>query len=69
MTAATRIYAVSTDKGTRLVEAPNRSQAINHVARDTIKAEVAAQTTLVQLVGEGVTVETAGTVDTANGNQ
>ena len=59
MTAATRIYAVSTQAGTRLVEAPNRSQAINHVARDTITAEVAAQQKLVSLVSQGVKVEIA----------
>ena len=57
MTTATRIYAVSTPSGTRLVQAPNKSQAINHVARDTITAEVAPQQTLVRLVSEGVKVE------------
>ena len=55
--AATRIYAVSTQAGTRLVESPNKSRAINHVARDTITAEVAPQKTIVQLIGEGVKVE------------
>jgi hypothetical protein len=59
MPAATRIYSVSTPAGTRLVEAPNKSQAINHVARDTITAEVAPQQKLVSLVSEGVKVEIA----------
>lgn len=57
--SATRIYAVSTPAGTRLVEAPNRSQAINHVARDTIAAKVAPQKEIVSLVSEGVKVEVA----------
>lgn len=59
MPTATRIYAVSTTTGTRLVEAPNKSQAINHVARDTITAKVAEQRTIVALIGDGVKVEVA----------
>ncbi len=57
--SATRIYTVSTTTGTRLVEAPNKSQAINHVARDTISAKVAPQKEIVSLVSEGVKVEVA----------
>lgn len=54
-----RIYKVGTLKGARLVRAPNKAQAINHVARDTIAAEVAAQDDLVNLLSEGVKVENA----------
>ena len=61
--AATRIYAVSTQAGTRLVEAPNKSQAINHVARDTITAEVAGQQTLLDCVMKGTEVEIAGSAE------
>jgi len=59
MSTQTRIYVVSTENGSRLVSAPNKSQAVNHVARDTIKAEVAPQATLVKLVSDGVKVEHA----------
>ena len=41
--ADTRIYAVHVHGKVRLVQASNKSQAINHVARDTITAEVAMQ--------------------------
>lgn len=58
--ATTRIYAVTNQQGTRLVEASNKSQAINHVARDTIKAEVAEQLTLINLTKSGFNVEVAG---------
>jgi len=62
-----RIYAVtvSTDKGvenwvTRLVRAANRSQAVNHVARSNILAEVASQETIVTFITAGYSVEDAG---------
>ena len=57
---ATRIYAVTTNGKTRLVRAPNKAQAINHVARDTITAEVASQNILVDLTADGVKVEESG---------
>lgn len=58
--STTRIYAVTVDKKTRLVRAPNKAQAINHVARDTISAEVASQDTLIAEVAAGATVEASG---------
>lgn len=59
----TRIYAVTLNGNIRLVRAPNVSQAINHVARDTIKAEVASQQMLIDNVMIGVEVETAGSAE------
>jgi hypothetical protein len=41
----------------RLVLAANRAQAVNHVARKTISAQVAPQRLLVQLVSDGTPVE------------
>jgi hypothetical protein len=62
-----RIYAVtvSTDSGvenwvTRLVRATNKSQAINHVARSNIAAEVASQELLVNYVMAGHPIEDVG---------
>jgi len=52
-----RIYVVSSPAGTRLVNANTKSQAIAHVANDTIHANVASQTDLVELLSKGVTVE------------
>ena len=57
-----RIYRVAGLPGAaaRLVRAPNVSQAIRHVAAQTIKAEVASQDDLVRLVAVGIMVEQAG---------
>ncbi len=60
MPSTLRVYAVTTGKTTRLVRAPNKAQAINHVARDTIKAEVADQETLITEIATGATVEDSG---------
>jgi hypothetical protein len=59
-TGQKRIYAVKTASGKRLVEAANKAQAINHVARDTITAEVAQQGILIALTKAGIEVEVAG---------
>ena len=59
MTTQTRIYRTNTPTGSRLVRAANRAQAIAHVARDIIKADVATQDDLIALVAEGVKVEAA----------
>lgn len=48
---------------TRLVEATNKSQAIQHVARETIAAEIADTKEAVRLAGLGVKIEQA-----SNGN-
>lgn len=61
MTTSTRIYRVNTETGSRLVRASNRAQALAHVARDTLKADVASQDDLVTLTAQQVQVETAGT--------
>lgn len=52
-----RIYVVGSPQGIRLVNATTRQQAIAHVANSTIKAHVASQTDLVELLGKGVAVE------------
>lgn len=57
--AHTRIYLVSSPQGLRLVRAVSRHQAIGHVARSTMKVEVATPETLVRLVGNGLGVEDA----------
>ena len=43
------------------MRASNRAQALAHVARDTLKADVASQDDLVTLTAQQVQVETAGT--------
>lgn len=55
--STTRIYLVTLPTGTRLVEASNKSQAVNHVAKNTITAEVASQSALVKMIRDGVEVE------------
>jgi len=54
---ASRIYVVGGPQGIRLVKATIRSQAIAHVANTTIKAHVASQEDLVDLLTKGLTVE------------
>lgn len=54
---AERIYVVGGPQGIRLVNATTKQQAIAHVANSTIKAHVASQTDLVDLVSAGVVVE------------
>ena len=54
---AERIYVVGGPQGIRLVNATTKQQAIAHVANSTIRAHVATQTDLVELVGKGVSVE------------
>lgn len=59
-----RIYAVTTAAGLRLVEATNKAQAVNHVARDTITAEVASQSALVEAIKAGIEVESCSPAST-----
>lgn len=54
---AERIYVVGGPQGIRLVSATTKQQAIAHVANSTIKAHVASQTDLVELLPKGITVE------------
>lgn len=61
---ATRIYAVidnNNPAATRLVRSTNPATARSHVVRERFSVEVAPQETLVNLLGEGVKVETATT--------
>lgn len=60
----TRIYVV-TPRGAaqgpqRLVRATSQAAARNHVARETLGVQRAAQETLVELLSDGVKVEDAG---------
>ena len=52
-----RIYVVGGPSGIRLVNANTKSQAITHVANNTINAHVASQKDLVELLAKGVQVE------------
>lgn len=52
-----RIYVVGGPSGIRLVNANTKSQAIAHVAHNTIHAHVASQTDLVELLAAGAKVE------------
>lgn len=49
-----RIYVVG---GKRLVRSYGPTSARNHVAKDTIKVELASQDTLIELIAKGVEVE------------
>jgi hypothetical protein len=52
-----RIYLVGTGQHVRLVRAPNRAQALAHVARSTIAVSVATQNDLVKMLTAGAKVE------------
>lgn len=52
-----RIYAVGAGTTIRLVRAPNRAQALAHVARSTINVTIPSQDELVKLVTAGTQVE------------
>jgi len=54
---AERIYVVGGPQGIRLVNAATKQQAIAHVANSTIKAHVASQNDLVELLTTGIAVE------------
>lgn len=51
---------MSPDAKPRLVRAPNKAQAIRHIVRHSITAEVATQDDLVDLLAAGIKVETTG---------
>ena len=55
-----RIYLVVHDLDTHLVEAGSKAAAVNHIARGSIKATVASQLELVELIGAGAKVQKAG---------
>lgn len=50
---ATRIYKVTSQSGTYLVRASTRNQAIAHIAKDEITANVATQDDIVSLMQDG----------------
>lgn len=69
MASTTRIYMVANaqardiagnEQPARLVRAPNASQALRHVAADTLAVAVASQDDLVRLIAAGVKVESVG---------
>lgn len=61
-----RIYLVGNGQQIRLVRAPNRAQAVAHVARSSIAVNVATQDELVKLLTSGAQVEDVSQVDTAS---
>ena len=60
---AKRIYLVTHQLDTYLVEAGNKVAAVNFIARQDIKASVASQLELVEMIGAGAKVLKAGTVE------
>lgn len=61
-----RIYLVGNGQQIRLVRAPNRAQAVAHVARSSIAVSVATQDELVKLLMSGAAVEDIRHDDTAD---
>jgi hypothetical protein len=57
---ATRLYTVTSPKGSRLIEASTRAAALGFVAREEIKVEVATTKEVADLVAKGTKVEVAG---------
>lgn len=55
-----RIYIVIHGNDTHLVNASNKATAINHVVRNSVKASVASQLELVELLSSGTEVQKAG---------
>ena len=56
----TRIYHVTDGLKDHLVRASTRAQALGHVARNTLKVELASQDALVHLIQQGTEIEEAG---------
>lgn len=56
----TRIYHVTDGLKDHLVRASTRAQALGHVARNTLKVELASQEALVHLIQQGTAIEEAG---------
>lgn len=56
----TRIYHVTDGLQDHLVRAGTRAQALGHVARNTLKVELASQEALVHLIQQGTAIEEAG---------
>ena len=60
MASGKRIYVVTQGDDTFLVNAANKSAAINAAARKTISAHVASQLELVEMIGSGAKIIEAG---------
>ena len=63
---ALRIYVVTSNDGARLIEAESKSQALSYAVRTTMKATLASQGDLVNLIGKGIGVERLDTPDDDN---
>ena len=57
-----RIYKVTSNGATHLVQAVSQAQALRHVAGKTFSVEVAKAIDVATLMGKGVAVETASIV-------
>lgn len=55
-----RLYRVTTPTKTHLVEAPNPSRAVAHVARQLIKVDIPASFEVFGLAKAGVEIEVVG---------
>jgi hypothetical protein len=59
-----RIYIVATSTGiNRLIKAPNKNTALSYAVKSSMTVELASQSKLVQLVRDGVEVETLESVE------
>lgn len=63
---AKRIYKITTPKGSRLVDASIKAQALAHVVKDEITVEIATGHDIAALVSSGVKVERIGEPDTVD---
>lgn len=59
------IYLVNTPQGNKLVDAPTKAQAINHVTRSTITAEALTASEAVKHMQSGIVVEKASGLSAA----
>ena len=73
MAAEQRIYKVTGNSQSHLVQASSQAQALRHVAGKLYLVEVAKAIDVAQLMGKGATVEVSSTIseqtDLLEGNQ
>jgi ribosome biogenesis SPOUT family RNA methylase Rps3 len=62
MAAEQRIYKVTNGANTHLVQAVSQAQALRHVAGKTFTVDVAKAIDVAQLMGKGITLETASVI-------
>lgn len=60
MAAKNRLYRATTPTGIHLVEAPNPSRVIAHIARNQIKIDIPASFEVFALARQGVEIEVVG---------